>query len=170
MNILLITPAVKGSQSGSRYRCSLGQDTTKVKPRANKHEFDGQRADLMVAIHAWRSARSAKSLSKFPTAPLVVLLSGTDIYRYQDEDPATTLATMELADWLVGLHDRVHLDIPERFVKKLILFTNHVGPWPKLVACSSPFSGLRSRTFTGRKNSLRAAYAARLVPRSLSLE
>lgn len=173
MNILLITPAAKGSQSGNRVTAvRWGSLLRRLGHRVRiSTEFDGQRADLMVAIHAWRSARSAREFkAKFPTAPLVVLLSGTDIYRYQDEDPATTLATMELADWLVGLHDRVHLDIPERFQKKLSTIYQSCRP---LAKARQPVRRHFQICVVGHlrdeKDSLRAAYAARLVPRESKL-
>lgn len=173
MNILLITPAVKGSRSGNRVTAvRWGRILRRLGHRVQiSTEFDGQRADLMVAIHAWRSARAAREFkAKFPAAPLVVLLSGTDIYRYQSEDPATTLATMELADWLVGLHERVYLDIPERFVKKLSIIYQSCRPLAKArQPVRRHFQVCVVGHLRNEKDSLRAAYAARLVPRESKL-
>ncbi len=173
MNIVLITPAAKGSQSGNRVTAvRWSRILRRLGHRVRiSTEFDGQRADLMVAIHAWRSARAAREFkAKFPTAPLVVLLSGTDIYRYQSEDPSPTLATMELADWLVGLHDRVHLDIPERFRKKLSIIYQSCRPLAKArQPVRRHFQVCVVGHLRDEKDSLRAAYAARLVPQESRL-
>ena len=50
--------------------------------------YDGAPADMMVALHAWRSADSiAQFREQFPDRPLIVALTGTDIYRFQKKPP-----------------------------------------------------------------------------------
>lgn len=120
--ISLITPAKKQSRAGNRTTAvrwarilqSLGH---RVRVAV---DYEGEKADLMVALHAWRSAESIQAYrQRYPQAPLVVALTGTDIYRFLDTDPALTLRSLALADVLVCLHDRVNLAIPERFADKL---------------------------------------------------
>ncbi|MEE4380311.1 MAG: TIGR04348 family glycosyltransferase, partial [Candidatus Competibacteraceae bacterium] len=85
MKISLITPAKKQSRAGNR--------TTAVRwariLRALGHQvqvavdYNQESADLMIALHAWRSAESIKAFRKlYPHRPLVVTLTGTDIYRF----------------------------------------------------------------------------------------
>jgi putative glycosyltransferase (TIGR04348 family) len=47
------------------------------------HEtYDGERCDMMIALHARRSAESVARLARErPAAPIVVVLTGTDLYR-----------------------------------------------------------------------------------------
>jgi hypothetical protein len=61
--------------------------------------YDGEPADTMVAIHAWRSAEAVRRFKlSCPERPLVLQLSGTDIYQYISEDHEPTLRSMTLAD------------------------------------------------------------------------
>ena len=75
--------------------------------------FAGQDADLMIALHAWRSADSIAAFAdRFPRRPLIVAITGTDAYRFLDSHPQQTLRSIRLADQLVGLHDQVAMALP----------------------------------------------------------
>ncbi len=168
MKISLITPAAKHSRAGNR--------TTAVRwariLRRLGHRvdvattyMDGD-ADLMVALHAWRSADAvARFRELHPDRPLVVALTGTDIYRFQESHPEPTLASMTAADALVCLHDLVGEAIPKRFGAKLYVIHQSALPLPER---RRP----RQRTFDvcvaghlrEEKDSLRAAYAVRDLP------
>lgn len=168
MKISLITPAKKQSRAGNR--------TTAVRwariLKALGHrvhiavDYADEPADLMVALHAWRSAGSIDRFrDRYPDRPLVVALTGTDIYRFLDSHPETTLQSMETADALVCLHDLVHEAIPARFGDKLHVIHQSVPP------PSGPRQPSK-RTFNvcvvghlrEEKDSLRTAYAVRDLP------
>lgn len=69
-------------------------------------QWDGQDADLLVALHARRSAESAARFHEaLPHRRLVVVLTGTDVYRDIAVDPAAR-ATLRLAHRLVCLQAR----------------------------------------------------------------
>jgi len=170
MKISLITPAKKQSRSGNRTTAvrwerilrSLGHQVRVAV------DYDGDEADLMVALHAWRSARAIEAFrDKYPDAPLIVALTGTDIYRFQASDPEITLRSMELADALVCLHDLVHKAIPERFGEKLHVIYQSAPPLSRPREPSRRFfdvcviGHLREE-----KDSLRAAFAVRDLPAS----
>lgn len=85
MNIALVTPAGAGSRAGNRHtalrwaamlraaghRVSVGTQWRPEDP-----------ADLMLALHARRSHASIKAFSEaHPGRPLVLALTGTDVYR-----------------------------------------------------------------------------------------
>lgn len=135
---------------------------------AIRESFQGESADAMVAIHAWRSARSVADFrERHPERPLIVLLSGTDIYRFQHSHPRETLESMQAADRLVGLHDLVAHDIPRQLHAKLRI----------IYQSADPLSGPRrpsKRTFDvcvvghlrEEKDPLRAAIASRELPPS----
>jgi putative glycosyltransferase (TIGR04348 family) len=77
--------------------------------------WDGRAADAMIALHARRSHASIAQFSqRFPDSPLVVVLTGTDLYRdiRTDRDAQTSLV---LADRLVVLQDMGRLELPARF-------------------------------------------------------
>ena len=131
MKIILITPAKKQSKTGNRVTASrwerllreLGHRVTV------QSDWDGTPGDMMVAIHAWRSASSiARFRQQFPGRPLVVALSGTDIYRFRHSHPEETLRSMEMADALVCLHDLVSRAIPEIYRNKLHVIHQSAAP------------------------------------------
>jgi putative glycosyltransferase (TIGR04348 family) len=170
MKISLITPAKKQSRAGNR--------TTAVRweriLRALGHQvrvavdYDGQRADLMVALHAWRSAASIEAYrSKYPDGPLIVALTGTDIYRFLASHPETTLRSVDAADALVCLHDRVHQAIPERFADKLQVIYQSAPPLSRPRSPSRRFFDICViGHLREEKDPLRAAYAVRDLPAS----
>jgi putative glycosyltransferase (TIGR04348 family) len=74
----------------------------------------------MVALHAWRSADSIRRFrALYPDRPLIVALSGTDIYEYIASDPAPVLHSLACADRLVALQELVRTKVPARFRHKL---------------------------------------------------
>ena len=121
---------------------------------------------MMVALHAWRSAPSIERFhQRFPGRPLVVALTGTDIYRYQHSHPAETLRSMEMADALVCLHDLAHKAVPKEFRKKLHVIHQSASP---LSRSRSPSARTFDVCVTGHlreeKDPLRTACAARTLP------
>lgn len=128
--------------------------------------YAGERADCMVAIHAFRSAAAIAAFrNDTPAAPLIVLLAGTDIYRFQQSHPATTLESMQAADKLVGLHDLVCHDIPARFADKLTIIHQSARPLsaPRQPAITH-FDVCVVGHLRDEKDPLRTALAARELP------
>ena len=168
MKISLVTPAGKQSRAGNR--------TTAVRwayilrdlgHRVDiSEESDGDGADMMIAIHAWRSARSILAFSeRHPDKPLVVLLAGTDIYKFQHSHPEETTGSMERATRLVCLHDLVNRAIPAKFGGKLRVIHQSSSPLPTPRQPSARwFEVCVAGHLREEKDSLRTAYAARLVP------
>ncbi len=120
----------------------------------------------MVAIHAWRSADAiAKFKARYPDRPVVLQLSGTDIYEYLTSDPVPTLRSMALADRLVGLNELTGKALPKRLRKRLrIVFQSAVRP----AKARRPSARALTVSVIGHlrdvKDPLRAAEAARLLP------
>ncbi len=116
MKIALITPAGARSRSGNRHTAtrwaamlrSLGH-RVRVSIR-----WDGGAADAMIALHARRSHASIVQFrERFPDSPLVVVLTGTDLYRDIRTD-RDARASLTLADRLVVLQDMGRLELPAR--------------------------------------------------------
>ncbi len=129
-------------------------------------DYDGRPADLMVAVHAWRSAGPiADFKARHPARPLILQLSGTDIYDYLTSDPRPTLRSMELADRLVGLNDLAWRVVPTRLRTRLSVIHQSATSLPhgnqpsRRAVVVSVIGHLRDV-----KDPLRAAKAARLLP------
>ena len=173
MNIILITPAKKQSKTGNRVTASrwerllheLGHKVTV------QSDWDGMPGDMMVAIHAWRSAPSiTRFRQRFPGRPLVVALSGTDIYRFRHSHPEETLRSIEMADALVCLHDLVYQAIPEAHRKKLHVIHQSATPLKRSRRPSvRTFDACVVGHLREEKDPFRTAYAARTLPQESHL-
>jgi len=168
MNIVLITPEGPTSRTGNRVAASrwarilrgLGH---RVRLAA---DYDGSPADLMVAVHAWRSAAAIERFkAKFPDRPVVLQLSGTDIYEYIDSDPVPTLRSMELADRLVALNDLAWRVVPKRLRPRLCVIHQSAArlPHPRRPSTRAVVVSVIGH-LRDVKDPLRAAEAARLLP------
>ena len=107
MNIQLVTPAPLKINNGNKITAlrwaahlrALGQEVSV------QVEWDGEPADCMVALHARRSHGSLKRWKeRYPSRPLVLVLTGTDLYRDIHED-AHARQSLDLADRLVVLQE-----------------------------------------------------------------
>lgn len=174
MKISLITPAPKQSRSGNRTTAvrwarilrDLGHRVRVATAYADEP------TDLMVALHAWRSAASIERFRTLGTGrPLVVALAGTDIYHFIDSDPGPVHRSLELADALVGLHDMVPDAIPERHRGKLCIIFQSAPAFRRSVPpLRRAFEVLVIGHLRDEKDPLRAAEAARLLPASSRIQ
>jgi len=124
----------------------------------------------MIALHAWRSAESIRRFRALhPDRPLIVALSGTDIYEYIASDPAPVLHSLACADRLLALQELVRARVPARFRHKL-----------RVVHQSALSLGARRNSMRSFdvavighlrhvKDPMRAAFAARRLPASSRL-
>jgi glycosyltransferase involved in cell wall biosynthesis len=133
MRIVLITPARPWSRSGNR-------TTTRRWARLLRDlghrvriatDYDDAPADVMIALHAWRSAAAIRRFRRrWPDPPLVVALAGTDLYEYLDRDARRTLQSLRAADRLVALHDLAGRRLPDELRGKLRVIKQSAQPLP----------------------------------------
>ena len=115
MKICLVTPAPPRSLTGNRVTALrwarlLGQLGHRV---TVMEEYGGQACDLMVALHARKSARSIERLAEErPGTPVVLALTGTDIYGDVRACPMTRLS-LELSAAIVVLQPEGLLELPD---------------------------------------------------------
>ena len=133
MKISLITPAKKQSKNGNRTTALRWARMLRETGHRVRIDIDygGEAADLMIAIHAWRSAAAILRYRKrFPAGPLMVALSGTDVNTFLKLHPQTTLRSMEMADALICLHDLIGEALPAPLRKKLHVVRQSALPLP----------------------------------------
>lgn len=167
MKIELITPAARRSRSGNRATADRWQRLlTELGHRVTvATDYSGRDVDLLLAVHAWRSAGSIHRFAeRYPDRPLVVLLAGTDIYHFQHEDPEPTLGSMRRAHALIGLHERVAADIPAEFRGKLSVVLQSAHPIARRPALKTRFEVCVIGHLRAEKDSLRTARAVRDLP------
>lgn len=167
MRIRLITPAPPRSRAGNRATAARWAAIL----RALGHRVDvsvdyaGEPADLMVALHAWRSAAAIARFSDLrPGRPLVVALTGTDAYRFIHSDPAPTLRSIALAHRLVGLHDLIGETVPPEHRGKVRVIYQSARPIAQRSPVTSSFRVCVAGHLREEKDPLRPAYAVRDLP------
>ncbi len=168
MHIGIITPAAAKSLNGNRATADrwagfLRQLGHRVSISV---EWDGTAYDLMIALHAWRSAESIAAFKQqYPHLPLVVAMTGTDLYRFIKSHPEPTLASIQAADRLVTLHRLATNVLPKNVHHKVHVIHQSAVPLPKPPERSVKFfdvcvvGHLREE-----KDSMRVAYAVRDLP------
>ncbi len=168
MKIIIITPVRASSRSGNgtttarwtRILRELGHDVQVA------NQYDSAAAQMMIAIHAWRSADSIRRFrERFPDRPLIVALSGTDVYDYIDRDPAPTLHSLACADRLIALQELARRRVPTRFRRKVRVLHQSAPPLPRIAARSRRgFDVAVIGHLREVKDPFRAAEAARRLP------
>ncbi len=170
MRIIIITPAAAKSLNGNRATASrwagfLRQLGHKV---CLSVEWDGSACDLMIALHAWRSAKSIAAFKKqHPDLPLVLALTGTDLYQFINTHPETTLASIHSADRLVTLHSLAKNVLPKNVHHKVHVIYQSALPLVKSSKRSIRFFDICvAGHLREEKDSMRVAYAVRDLPAS----
>jgi putative glycosyltransferase (TIGR04348 family) len=127
--------------------------------------YTGEDADLMVALHAWRSAEAiARFAADHPERPLVVVLTGTDAYRFIHSHPETTFASLQAADYLVGLHAFVGNVLPAGQRAKLRVIVQGALPIMQRRPARRGFRVCFAGHLREEKDPLRPALAVRGLP------
>ncbi len=167
MKIHLATPAKKNSRTGNRTSALRWAAMLRDKGHVVRVDTDytGEPTDLLIALHAWRSAAAIDRYRQLhPTQALIVALGGTDVNGFLKSDPETTLRSIHAADALVGLHDLIADDLPADQRKKLHVIRQSALP---LSAPRNPGSRYFDVCVIGHlreeKDPFRTALAARLA-------
>lgn len=114
MTVEIVTPAPPRSHNGNRVTAlrwarvlgDLGHDV------AVTTEWSGAAVDVLVALHARRSAPAVRAFAAtYPQRPVVVALTGTDLYRDLADSPEAREA-MEAATALVVLQPLARATVP----------------------------------------------------------
>ncbi|MBT6608828.1 MAG: TIGR04348 family glycosyltransferase [Rhodospirillaceae bacterium] len=173
MKISLITPAKKHSKNGNRASALRWAGFLRDQGHRVRIDVDytGEPADLMIALHAWRSADAIlRYRERFPGGPLIVALGGTDVNTFLKTDPDVTLRSMQMADAMVCLHDLIAQELPKRLRNKLHVVRQSAEALPvRRNPGGRHFDVCVVGHLREEKDPYRAALAARLVPEASKL-
>jgi putative glycosyltransferase (TIGR04348 family) len=166
MRIVLITPYPPSARNGNahtaaRWRRFL-QRAGHVVDMAQT--WDGRSAEMMIALHARRSHASiARFAAQHPDRPLLLVLTGTDLYRdIQCDNDAQ--ASLEMARRIVVLQERGGLELPDRLRGKTRVIYQSAPP---MRSARKPVRSLDVCVVSHlrqEKDPFRAAFASRLLP------
>ncbi len=176
MRILIVCPLPPGSRRGNRVTAERWARILRLQQHrvAIATAFSDQPADLLIALHAVKSASSVARARRIrPEMPIIVALTGTDLYPSLRVKPRGCDA-LDQADRVVALQPLAARQLLPRWRRKLRVIYQSV---PRTV-------GLTSRVRrTGRdfrvvvvghlrtvKDPLRTAYAVRRLPAASRLD
>ncbi len=167
MVVRLVTPAPQGSRRGNRVTAvrwagllrRLGQRVVL------EEAYRGGPCDVLVALHARHSAESVLRFRRErPGAPLIVALTGTDLYGDLEADPAAR-RSLELASRLVVLQPLGVAALPAHVRHKArVIYQSATPPRGEVRGAHDAFEVCVVGHLRPVKDPLRAALAARLLP------
>lgn len=166
MKIALITPAPLKSRNGNRNTAvRWAAFLRELKHRVRiEQEWNGAAADVMIALHARRSHDSiARYAQAFPERPLVVALTGTDLYRDIRID-ADAQASLELASLFIVLQELGARALPAALRRKVRVIYQSALPPPLRPAPGDGFELVVSGHLREEKDPFRAAAALARLP------
>jgi putative glycosyltransferase (TIGR04348 family) len=174
VNIQIITPVPPQFNNGNkvtavRWLRIFRQLGHKVSLDQN---YDGNHCDVMIALHARRSYPSIRRFHEVrPALPLVVVLTGTDLYR-DIRTNRNAQRSLELATRLVALQSMAFAELPQRLHGKTRVIYQSAEPirakpdaWD-----DSKFKVCLIGHLRAEKDPLRAAIAVRDLPSQSRIE
>ena len=167
MKIALVTPAPAQVHTGNRTTADrwarlLSQLGHQVHVQKS---WDGEECDLLIVLHARRGFPAIQRFrQKHPLAPLVVALTGTDLYG-DLESSAEAICSLELASRIVVLQALAAEAVPESARRKVrVIYQSAERPSPSARREESWFQVCILAHLRAVKDPLRLAYAVRGLP------
>ena len=165
MRILIVTPA--GARGGNRITAErwarlLREAGHRVQIAP---EYGDQPCDVLVALHARKSAASIRRFRRMhPGKPLIVALTGTDLYGDLGRSPAA-LRSLELATRVVVLQPDAVSHVPGDVRGKVrVIVQSAAGPSRPVLPRRRVFDVCVIGHLRAVKDPFRGALAARLLP------
>jgi putative glycosyltransferase (TIGR04348 family) len=165
MKICIVTPAGPKQRNGnrvtaarwSRFLRQLGHEVLL------EESWGGEEPDLMIALHARRSHSSIRRYAAaHPHRPLIVALTGTDLYRDIRSDEAAR-ESLELATALIVLQEKGPEELEPRHRAKTHVIYQSAEPIKRQPPVKRYFDVCVIGHLRDEKDPFRAALAARLL-------
>lgn len=166
MKIVIVTPAAAGVRNGNRNTAQrwagfLRQMGHRVRVQV---EWDGKQADLMLALHARRSHASIKHYSGLhPDLPLIVVLTGTDLYRDIQND-GNAQESLVLASRLVVLQEMGLAELSPELQAKTQVVHQSACALKRMPPSENRFDVCVIGNLRKEKDPFRCALASALLP------
>lgn len=167
MKIALVTPAPAQVHTGNRTTADRwARLLSQLGHQVNvQKSWDGEECDLLIVLHARRGFPAIQRFrQKHPLAPLVVALTGTDLYG-DLESSAEAICSLELASRIVVLQALAAEAVPESARRKVrVIYQSAERPSPSARREESWFQVCMLAHLRAVKDPLRLAYAVRGLP------
>ena len=166
MKIALITPAAPGSRHGNRGTATRWAGMLRELGHAVsiQVDWDGTPADVMLALHARRSHASIRNFALCcPDHPLILALTGTDLYRDIRTDEAAQ-ESMQLATRMIVLQERGLTELAPALRRKTGVVYQSALTVPRPPPLKACFEVVVSGHLREEKDPFRAAAALAYLP------
>ncbi len=166
MKIALITPARPAARSGNRNTAvRWAQLLRELGHEVGVHvNWNGTPADLLLALHARRSHDSiARFAAAHPARPLILALTGTDLYRDIRFD-AHAKRSLQLATRMIVLQERGLAELAPALRRKTRVIYQSTQPIPRVPPLKSCFEVCISGHLREEKDPFRLAAALGHLP------
>lgn len=166
MHIVLITPYGAESKSGNWH--TAARWTAFLREAGHQVDvatvWNNEPADLMIALHARRSAPSIHAFAaRHPDKPLIVVLTGTDLYR-DIRHNADARTSLKLAHRLVVLQEKGLDKLAPELAHKTRVIYQSAPDIPRQPPAGNTFDVLVIGHLREEKDPFRPALAAALLP------
>ena len=170
MNILIVTPAAPGSQTGNRITAERWANHLRELGHrvwiATAYGTPDEEPELLIALHARKSADSVERFCRKPRGPVIVALTGTDLYGDIRSDEAAQ-RTLEVAWRLIALQPKGIDELPRALrTKARVIIQSAPTPEESPAPLEDCFEVCVSGHLRPVKDPFRAAEACRLLPSS----
>jgi putative glycosyltransferase (TIGR04348 family) len=172
MRIALITPYGREHRNGNwhtaaRWTRFLREAGHTVRVQV---EWDDRPADLMLALHARRSFASIRAFAKrFPTRPLLLALTGTDLYRDIHENRDAQQA-LDLAHRIIVLQERGVDELAAHLAAKTRVIYQSAPDVARLPPSPDTFEVLVIGHLRAEKDPFRVALATAYLPEDSQIQ
>jgi len=171
MRIALITPASAKSRYGNRNTAVRWAGLLReIGHRVSiQEQWDGHNTDALLALHARRSHDSVARFAEcWPERPLIVALTGTDLYRDIHSD-ANAQESLELATRMIVLQEMGLRELAPRLRRKTRVIYQSCDPIARRPPLKSSFEVVVSGHLREEKDPFRGAAALDFLPASSRL-
>ena len=169
MQIKLVTPSPQGVLDGNRVTVRRWARIFRgLGHRARVEvQYQGGSCDLLIAVHASKSFPSIRRFHReHPERPLVVVLSGTDLYRDIRQGPEVA-ESLRMANQVVVLQKQALEEIPQEFRSKATVIYQSAKPFKGIAPLpKSYFRVCTVGNLRPVKDPFRLALAGRRLPAS----
>jgi len=165
LRITLVCPAPPGSRQGNRITALRWARILKSLGHRVRIAAKADDADLLVALHARRSAEAARHFhERHPDRPLVVALTGTDLYRDLPGNPEAR-RSIAMACRLIVLQPAALARLPSVARRKArVIHQSAIPPPRRARGAPDRFDVCVLAHLRAVKDPFRASLAARMLP------
>lgn len=166
----IISPALAKANNGNWHTAARWQKFLAANASVSiALAWDGAPVDALIALHACRSADTiARFASAYPDRPLIVVLTGTDLYRDIKTHPAV-MQSMQAATHLVVLQDQALLELAPSLRQKARAIIQSAPRMARIKPNKTTFDFIAVGHLRDEKDPLTLMHAMRHIPTSSAI-